>query len=223
MRVEIMSARAEAAPLTRRILLSRIGGVGGAGMMAAAMQTAGLFSAGPAAAVPALPAGFGKGRKVIVLGAGVAGLVSAYELQQAGFAVTVLEARARVGGRAWTIRDGDQIEMIGEPTQTAKFSPGIYFNAGPARLPSFPPGDARLCQKFGVPLEVEVNPSASERRTPYHFTTPRSARMDFSSRYCAVMKALLSWLPMKFPIRTSFSRVSFHSLDCASLLNAFSQ
>lgn len=161
MRVEIMSARAEAAPLSRRTLLSGIGRAGGAGMMAAAMQSAGLFSAGPAAAAPALPAGFGKGRKVIVLGAGIAGLVSAYELQQAGFAVTVLEARARVGGRAWTIRDGDQIEMIGEPTQTAKFSPGLYFNAGPARLPSFHQGMLGYAKKFGVPLEVEVNSSRS--------------------------------------------------------------
>ena len=72
-----------------------------------AMQSVGMFSTGAAQAMPVLPREHGRGRKVIVLGAGIAGLVAAYELEQAGFAVTVLEARDRIGGRAWTIRDGD--------------------------------------------------------------------------------------------------------------------
>src|SRR5689334_16545693 len=41
---------------------------------------------------------------VIVVGAGAAGLVAARELTAAGLAVRVLEARDRVGGRAWTDR-----------------------------------------------------------------------------------------------------------------------
>lgn len=147
--------------ITRRNLLNRIGTIGGAGALAAAMQSIGLFGSGRAEALPVLAADFGKGRSVIVLGAGIAGLVSAYELQQAGFSVTILEARDRVGGRAWTIRDGDEIEMIGEAPQTARFSPGIYFNAGPARLPSFHQGMLGYARKFGVPLEIEVNSSRS--------------------------------------------------------------
>jgi monoamine oxidase len=41
---------------------------------------------------------------VVVVGAGAAGLVAARELSRAGLAVRVLEARDRVGGRAWTDR-----------------------------------------------------------------------------------------------------------------------
>lgn len=39
---------------------------------------------------------------VLVIGAGMAGLVAARLLQDSGFAVTVLEARNRIGGRIWT-------------------------------------------------------------------------------------------------------------------------
>jgi len=47
----------------------------------------------------------GEGR-VVVIGAGLAGLSAAWELVKAGVPVDVLEARPRVGGRTWTIREG---------------------------------------------------------------------------------------------------------------------
>jgi monoamine oxidase len=43
-------------------------------------------------------------RRVFVLGAGLAGLSAALELQDGGFEVTVLEARSRPGGRVQTLR-----------------------------------------------------------------------------------------------------------------------
>src|SRR5712692_7559375 len=43
---------------------------------------------------------------VVVVGAGLAGLVCAYELRRAGRSVTVLEARNRPGGRVYTVRKG---------------------------------------------------------------------------------------------------------------------
>jgi polyamine oxidase len=46
--------------------------------------------------------GAAKAERVIVIGAGMAGLVAARLLHDSGFAVTVLEARQRLGGRTWT-------------------------------------------------------------------------------------------------------------------------
>src|SRR5690242_4631795 len=55
-----------------------------------------------------------RGVRVIVAGAGFAGLAAARALEQDGAQVTVIEARHRVGGRVWTIRDGFQAEQYAE-------------------------------------------------------------------------------------------------------------
>lgn len=48
----------------------------------------------------------GSGKRVLVLGAGMSGLAAAFTLAQKGIDVTVLEARGRVGGKVFTMRDG---------------------------------------------------------------------------------------------------------------------
>lgn len=57
------------------------------------------------------------GKRVVVIGAGFAGLSCAYELLAAGYDVTVIEARGRVGGRVLTFTDfvdGRVVEGGGE-------------------------------------------------------------------------------------------------------------
>lgn len=56
---------------------------------------------------PDLPPDFGKGKTVAILGAGVAGLTTAYVLANAGFKVAVFEADNRFGGRSLTARPSD--------------------------------------------------------------------------------------------------------------------
>jgi monoamine oxidase len=144
--------------ITRRMLLERIGAAGGAGAMLATMSLLGLAPASPAAAADfALPPVSGGGKSVVILGAGIAGLVSAYELRRAGYKVTVLEARNRAGGRAWTIRGGDLIEHIDRPPQVARFSDGLYFNPGPARIPGWHHAMLGYARRLGVPMETFVN------------------------------------------------------------------
>ncbi|MDT5062866.1 MAG: monoamine oxidase [Acidobacteriota bacterium] len=62
----------------------------------------------------------GAAQKVIIVGAGLAGLSAALELTQAGHDVVILEARGRPGGRVYTLR---------EP-----FSDGLYTEAGAANV-----------------------------------------------------------------------------------------
>ena len=152
--------------VSRRQFFHRVGLAGGYGATYSAMHALGLETAQAATAPPDLPAGAGKSARVVILGAGIAGLVLAYELERSGFDVTVIEARDRVGGRNWTIRGGTRIEMAGEDDQIASFSDGQYFNAGPARLPSHHQGVLGYCRRLGVALEVEVNASRSAFLAP---------------------------------------------------------
>src|SRR6185369_7065362 len=78
-------------------------------------------------------------RKVLVLGAGMAGLVSVHELSKLGHDVTILEARTRPGGRVHTLR---------EP-----FSDGLYAEEGAARIPDTHDLTLKYVKLLGLPLE----------------------------------------------------------------------
>ncbi|MBD2336076.1 FAD-dependent oxidoreductase [Calothrix sp. FACHB-156] len=53
-------------------------------------------------------ANFQAGKRITILGAGIAGLVAAYELERMGHEVDIMEASPRIGGRVWTHRFGNQ-------------------------------------------------------------------------------------------------------------------
>ena len=78
------------------------------------------------------------GEKVIVIGAGLAGLSCAYELNKAGFDVTVLEARTRPGGRVRTYRD--------------PFADNLYAEMGAEYVDSSDEYARKYCKEFGLDI-----------------------------------------------------------------------
>ena len=147
--------------LTRRSFLTRVAQVGGYSAAFSTMNLLGLLGSAEASALPKLAGTHGKGKSVVILGAGIAGLVSAYELRKAGYSVTVLEARSRPGGRNWSVRNGTDVVFTDGTKQSCTWDEGHYLNAGPARLPSIHTTMLGYCAELGVPLEVEVNVSRS--------------------------------------------------------------
>ena len=107
-------------PITRREFVLRAGGLAGLGLAACSNPVD-------------LPL------RIVVVGAGMSGLVAAYELSRAGHDVTVLEARERVGGRVLTLR--------------SPFAPGHSVEAGAARI--MPEHDLTLqyTRRFGLELD----------------------------------------------------------------------
>ena len=99
-----MPARRSRPALTRRRFLGHLGAVGGSSLVMTAMASWDQL-AGAAGQRPALE-GRPRAAKVIVIGAGISGLVVGYELGKLGYDFRILEARDRVGGLAWTIRRG---------------------------------------------------------------------------------------------------------------------
>ena len=83
---------------TRREFLQQVGSVGGYRATYLTMQAMGLLSTAAVAEPLLLQKGEAHGTKVVILGAGVAGLSAAYELGKAGYDCTILEARPRAGG-----------------------------------------------------------------------------------------------------------------------------
>ena len=77
--------------------------------------------------------------RVIVVGAGLAGLAAGLRLKEAGFEVRILEAQARPGGRVHTLR---------EP-----FSDGLYAEAGAARIQDTHEYTLRYAKQFGLMLD----------------------------------------------------------------------
>ncbi|GAB3975159.1 flavin monoamine oxidase family protein [Plantactinospora veratri] len=152
--------------VSRRGFLRAVGVSGGAGAMLATMGALGLavtnVSPAPPFRAPARSDFSLTGRagaRVLVLGAGVAGLTVAYELGKAGYHCTVLEARSRAGGRNLTVRGGTVETDLDGHTQRAGFSDGIYFNAGPGRIAQWMV-TMDYCRELGVPVEVFTNANA---------------------------------------------------------------
>jgi monoamine oxidase len=156
----------EAGKTTRRQLLSTIGMLGGSALMYNMMTTLGYAAESQFKGPPNL-SGARKGASVIVLGAGLAGMLAAYELTKAGYKVTVLEYQDRAGGRNWSLYGGDTITEMGGATQKVGFAEGNFLNPGPWRIPHHHRTLLHYCKAFNVELQpfIQFNHNAYVHNT----------------------------------------------------------
>jgi monoamine oxidase len=182
--------------LSRRTFLGRIGAVAGAAVMYQAMSTLG-FATESSYAGPIQLKGAPRGTSVLILGAGLAGLVAAYELSRAGYKVKVLEYNHRAGGRAWTIRGGDEYTELGGFRQKCEFDKGLYFNPGPWRIPYHHHALLDYARRLKVPLEsfTEVNENAYVHSSKAFGGKPqryRHVRSDFEGHVAELLSKSLN-------------------------------
>lgn len=124
--VEVEQVREERL-ITRRRLLRDAGAIG---VAAAGISTLGRFT--PAARGATAP-------RIVVVGAGLAGLSAAYRLKQAGYDAQVYEASSRIGGRCWTLRGA--------------FADGQIAEHGGELIDQSHTAIRQLCQSFGLTLD----------------------------------------------------------------------
>ena len=110
-------------------------------------------------------------KKVVVLGAGLAGLTAAWELVQAGNEVIVVEARNRSGGRVLTLREG--------------FTPGLTAEAGGMSFNDNYFNLLRYVKLFNIPYESLTAPAirSPAGNTVYHLRgkriVPNNGKIDW--------------------------------------------
>lgn len=114
-------------------------------------------------------------RRIIVIGAGFAGLAAAFELKTAGYDVTILEARDRVGGRVLTLYD---------------FIPGKTVEAGGELIGANHPTWQAYAKRFNLEmLERTEYPDSSQ---PFHFR----GRLVESKQAAALWEEMDHYLPL---------------------------
>ena len=139
-------------PMSRRHLLAMIGTATSSAVMYQAMASLGHAAESGYSGPIKLP-GDPKGASILILGAGLAGMVAALELRKAGYKVKVLEYQKRAGGRNWSLRGGDSYTELGGARQDCAFDKGLYINPGPWRIPYHHYALLDYCKRLGVKLE----------------------------------------------------------------------
>jgi monoamine oxidase len=188
-RLAAQAAAPEPPTTTRRTFLAR------SGVLAAGAAAAGwpVRSARAAAAQP----------RIVVIGAGLAGLTATYRLQQAGFAPQLYEASDRAGGRCWSIRgvfaDGQVAEHGGELIDNGHLAMKHLVQELGLDLDNLATGEQNGTEPIGffegVPYtwaqasadlqafwqQLHKDTVAAGYPTTYHSSTPRGRELDAMS------------------------------------------
>ena len=200
---EVRVQRRMIGQFSRRQFLNAVGKAGGSAAVYQSALALGLISNTQATRAALKPV-TGSRKKVIILGAGLAGLTSAYELERAGYECTILEASHRIGGRNLTIRGGDTVDELGYP-QKCNFDndKDLYFNAGPSRIPIHHHHLMHYLRTFQVPLEVFTN---NNRNAWVHDTNAFGGKRMRIKQYAADARGFMAELSSKSLNRKDFDK-----------------
>jgi len=102
--------------------------------------------------------GDGRRKRVVIVGAGLAGLAAGFELKRAGHTPVILEAQQRVGGRIYTLR---------EP-----FTEGLYAEVGGMRIPRAHTLTMAYVEKFNL----KTNNFTMDNPNAYYYMGGRKVR-----------------------------------------------
>ena len=206
--------------ITRRQFLNYVGAAGGSSALLKTSLALGLMPddsySGP---VHITPAAKGEQPTALILGAGVAGLATALELEKAGIHCTILEASFRPGGRNLTVRNGDKIDEMGN-TQICQFDKqdNLYFNCGPARIPGHHRRLLHYCRALNVPLQIKAN---SSKMAYFHDDNSLDGKPKRIIEYHTDVRGLMSELLWKSADSHNFDQMMSEE-DVAKLMK-FSQ
>lgn len=123
----------------------------------------------------------GKPMRVIILGAGMAGLVAGSLLKEAGHHVTILEGNYRVGGRVFTMRK--------------PFSKGNYMDVGAMRIPNSHKLVLAFIKQFKLPVNNFIN------STPYDILYVNGVK---TQRYLYDQDPSI----LKYPVATKYKDIT---------------
>lgn len=144
--------------------------------------------------------------RVVVVGAGLAGLTAAYRLRQAGWAATVYEAGARLGGRCWTLRDAFEEGQIAERG-------GELIDQGHTQL-------RQLCQELRLPLDNLLAAEQNGTEPLYFFDgAPYTYRQATSDLKAIWQKIHSDVVAASYPTTYLQSTPRGRQLDAMSILD----
>jgi monoamine oxidase len=156
-----------------------------------------------------------------VVGAGYAGLTTAYRLHQAGRSVTVLEAAPRIGGRTWTARlsDGTLFEIGGQWVGDEKAQPDIrrlMDDLDVEVYAQYDQGKTIFVDSSNKVHEYDAHDSNPLKALP---PIPMTAKLDLGKAILSMEKMSEAvnreapWENVKFPFTVSLGPSTTHEAD----------
>lgn len=163
----------------------------------------GFLSAAAAAAIPAVAQ---TSQRIVIVGAGLAGLTCAYRLAQRGIDADIYDANSRLGGRCWSLTQGFDDAQIVERG-------GELIDQGHTAI-------RQLCQQLRLPLDNLLAAEPNGTEPFYYFQGARYSYNDAVNDLKSIWKKLHSDLSAaSYPTTYYQSTERGRQLDAMSIID----